>query len=185
MNNMTENNTEKNEHKTYVNYDIFPGKIRLITKEGKSIVLDRDTAIDMAKKDRMDLVQVGYNKNSSPKSVCKIISYSKMKYEQKKREKEEKRKAKLANAEAKEVIFSIRIDVGDKNTKINHIRKFIIDDNMKVKISIKLSKREMNLLGMAKDLMYDILSNIEDIAELDSNPSFMSGIMSCTIRRKK
>ena len=182
---MTENNTEKNEHKTYVNYDIFPGKIRLITKEGKSIVLDRDTAIDMAKKDRMDLVQVGYNKNSYPKSVCKIISYSKMKYEQKKREMEEKRKAKLANAEAKEVIFSIRIDVGDKNTKINHIRKFIVDDNMKVKISIKLSKREMNLLGMAKDLMRDILSNIEDIAELDSNPSFMSGIMSCTIRRKK
>ncbi len=31
---MTENNTEKKEYKTYTNYDIFPGKIRLITKEG-------------------------------------------------------------------------------------------------------------------------------------------------------
>lgn len=182
---MTENNTEKKEYKTHTNYDIFPGKIRLITKEGKSIVLDRDRAIEMAKNEGMDLVQIGYNKNSSPKSVCKIISYSKMKYEQKKREKEEKRKAKIANAEAKEIIFSIRIDIGDKNTKINHIRKFILEDNMKVKISIKLSKREMNLLGMAKELMHDILLNLEDIAELDSNPSFMSGIMSCTIRRKK
>lgn len=182
---MEENNTEKKEYKTYTNYDIFPGKIRLITKDGKSIVLDRDRAIEMAKNDGMDLVQVGYNKNSSPKSVCKIISYSKMKYEQKKREKEEKRKAKIANSEAKEIIFSIRIDVGDKNTKINHIRKFIIEDNMKVKISIKLSKREMNLLGMAKELMHDILSKLEDIAELDSNPSFMSGVMSCTIKRKK
>ena len=85
---MTENNTEKKEYKTHTNYDIFPGKIRLITKEGKSIVLDRDRAIEMAKNEGMDLVQIGYNKNSFPKSVCKIISYSKMKYEQKKREKE-------------------------------------------------------------------------------------------------
>lgn len=186
-NNNTEQNKKNNkkEYPVYMDYSIFKGKVRLIREGQSPMIIDRDEAIELAKAQGMNLVQVGYNKNESVKSVCKIINYGKFKYEQQKREKEAKRKAKIANAEAKEVIFSIRIDDGDKNTKINHIREFLVEDHMKVRVSIKLSRREMNLLGMAKDLMRDILSNFDDIAELDSNPSFNSGILSCVLRPLK
>lgn len=182
--NNNSNNQNKKEHKMYVDYNIFQGKIRLIL-EGKSpIVIDRDDAIEMSRAENKNLVQIAYNKNDFPHAVCKILDYSKFKYDQKKKDKAAKKAARAAEADIKEIIFSIRIDNGDKNTKIDHIRKFLAEKNTKVKISIKLTRREMNLLGMAKDLMREILDNFTDIAELDSNPTFSSGIMSCMIRSK-
>jgi len=175
-------NTSKREVKTYVDYDIFKGKVRLVREGSSPIIIDRDEAIDMAKADGKNLVQIAYNKNDFPHAVCKIIDYGKFKYEQQKKDKAAKKAARAAIADVKEVCYSIRIDTGDFETKTNHIKEFLSDKKTKVKVTIKLARREMNLLGMAKDLMRKILSNFDGIAELDSNPSFNSGIMSCIIR---
>lgn len=188
---MQMNNTEqtnKKERKTYTDYDIFPGKIKLIQNDSTHgpkdcvLIIDRDKAIDMAKSIGKNLVQIAYNKNDYPHAICKIIDYGKFKYEQQKRDKEAKKAARAAVADVKEVCFSIRIDDGDYNTKVKHISEFISDGKTKVKITIRLSRREMNLLGMAKDLMRKILTNFDGKAVIDSNPTFNSGIMSCVIR---
>lgn len=183
MNKYYNQNTQtKKEHKTYIDYDIFQGKVRLV-EDGKSpCVIDRDIAIELAKSQGKNLVQIAYNKNDFPHAICKIIDYGKFKYEQQKKDKLAKKAAKAAMADIKEICFSIRIDDGDFNTKVKHISDFISDGKTKVKITIKLSRREMNLLGMAKDLMHKVLSAFEGKAELDSNPTFNSGIMSCVIR---
>ena len=181
MNNNQKEN--KKERKVYTNYEIFPGKIQLVGENGVEII-DRDEGIERAKTQGKSLVQIAYNKTTFPKVVCKILDLGKMKYEKKKKEKEQAKKMKAMNSLAKEVCFSIRIDDNDKNTKINHIIEFLESKN-KVKINIKLLRREMHLLGMAKDLMRDILNHLDDIAELDNNPSFNSGILSCTVRVKK
>lgn len=184
----TENNkagrTDNKAPKNYTDYNIFPGKIRLITSDGQKIV-DRDEAIEMAHSSGMNLVQVGYNKNDSPKAVCKILDYGKYMYELQKKEKEARRKSREANAEAKEVQFSIRIDSGDMNTKINKIRDFVASDKEKVKISIRLTRREMSLKDMAVSQMKDIVSRVIDIADIDTNPSFVGNIISCTVKPKK
>jgi len=169
----------------YLDYNIFQGKVKLIGDNGKVVVMERDKAIELAKSEGKNLLQVGYNKSDFPHSICKIVDYGKFLYEQKKKDKERAKKAREANAEAKEVYFSIRIDDGDRKTKINHIREFLTVDKTKVKVCVKLLRREMNLLGMAKDLMRDILSNLEDVAEMDSNPSFNGGIMACVLREKR
>lgn len=174
----------KKENKTYIDYDIFPGKIRLVL-EGKSpTIIDRDDAIEMAKNEGKNLVQIAYNKNDFPHAICKIIDYGKFKYEQQKKEKNSKKAARAAKADVKEICFSIRIDDGDLNTKINHIRGFL-SDNAKVKISIKLSRREMNLVRMAKDLMKKILNNFTGLADFDGAPTFNNGIMQCVIKSIK
>jgi len=175
-------NNHKREVRTYIDYDIFKGKIRLVREGSAPIVIDRDDAIDMAKAEGKNLVQIAYNKNDFPHAVCKIIDYGKFKYEQQKKDKAAKKAARASIADVKEVCYSIRIDDGDFNTKTNHIKEFLSDKKTKVKITIKLSRREMNLLGMAKDLMHRILAQCEGIAELDSNPTFNSGIMCCVIR---
>lgn len=182
----TDQNKQNNKKtpKTYTDYSIFPGKIRLVTEDGQKVI-ERDVAIDMAKAQDMNLVQIAYNKNDFPHSVCKIMDYGKYLYNLQKKEKESRRKSREANAEAKEVQFSIRIDSGDLQTKINKIRKFIAEDKEKVKILVRLTRREMNLLGMAKDEMRNILTQLDDIAEMDTNPSFASGILACTVKPKK
>lgn len=181
-NNNGNGNQSKQEVKIHIDYEIFKGKVRLIREGSAPIVVERDAAIDMAKADGKNLVQIAYNKNDFPHAVCKIIDYGKFKYEQQKKDKAAKKAARAAVADVKEVCYSIRIDSGDFDTKTNHIKEFLSDKKTKVKITIKLSRREMNLLGMAKDLMRKILTSCDGIAELDANPTFNSGIMSCVIR---
>jgi hypothetical protein len=64
------------------------------------------------------------------------------------------------------------------------VKEFLGEKN-KVKINVKLMRREMHLVDMAKELMKSILNEINDIAELDNTPSFNNGIMSCTVRASK
>lgn len=178
------NNRNRKEQRTYVDYDIFRGDIRLITPNGGQVVIDRDEAISEAKAMGMNLVQVSYSKSSFPHAICKIIDYGKYKFEQKKREKENAKKSRLANAEAKEIFFSIRIDDGDKNNKIKHIREFL-SENSKVRIVIKLSRREMRVKYMAKDLMDALLKELSNDCVLDNQPSMSDNIMSCIVRPTK
>lgn len=175
----------KKEYKTYTDYEIFQGKIRLVEDGKQPRVIERDDAIDLAKSQGKNLVQIAYNKNDFPHAVCKIIDYSKFKYEQQKREKAAKKAARAAQADVKEVCFSIRIDQGDKETKINHIKEFLSDSKTKVKLTVKLMRREMHLSNMAKDLMREILAALEGLALLDGSPTFNGNIMSCVIRPAK
>ncbi len=55
--------------------------------------------------------------------VCKIMDYSKYRYEQAKREKENRKNQKTV--ETKEIRLSLKIDIGDFNTKLNHAKKFL------------------------------------------------------------
>lgn len=180
----TNNNSSTKTNKVYTDYNIFPGKIRLVMEDGKTIEIDRDAAIDMAKSNGKNLVQIAYNKNGYPKAVCKIIDYGKYLYEQHKKDKKQKKIERANRADVKEISFSIRIDENDRNIKIKHVREFL-EDGDNVKIIVRLSRREMNLMGMAKDMMYSVCKDLEDISELDVNPSFNSGIMSCVLKKKK
>jgi translation initiation factor IF-3 len=176
-------NRNQRERQIYKDYDIFPGKIRLIRNDGTSAIIDRDEAIVMAREQGMNLVQVAYNKTAEPRSTCKIYDFSKMKYEQKKRDKEAAKKSRIANAEAKEIVFTIRIDDGDFNHKLTQIRDFLIKDELKVKITVKLTKREMfTVKRMAVDLIKRILSNFDNFAVLDNKPSDTGRMISCVLR---
>lgn len=181
---MDNNNKTDNKNKVYTDYNIFPGKVRLVMQNGKAIEIDRDAAIDMAKNENKNLVQIAYNKNGYPKSICKIIDYGKYLYEQHKKEKQQKKNERANRADVKEISYSIRIDENDKNIKTKHAREFL-EHGDNVKIIVRLSRREMNLLGMAKDLMYNVCKELEDISELDVNPSFNSGAMSCVLKKRK
>ena len=68
------------------------------------------------------------------------MDYSKYRYEQAKREKENRKNQKTV--ETKEIRLSLKIDIGDFNTKLNHAKKFLEAGN-KLKVSIRLRGREM------------------------------------------
>lgn len=177
-------NSDKKEVVTYTDYNIFNGKVRLIRNGQAPLILDRDEAIDMAKSQGMNLVQIAYNKNDNPHSICKIMDYSKFKYDQKKKDKEAKRKQKAAIADTKEIKFSIRIEDGDKKTKLQKIKE-ILDGGDKVKITINLLRREMERSDYAKMTMREILVALENCAEMDVAPTFVGNLLSCVLRKKK
>lgn len=175
---------DRKQDTAYTDYNIRASKVRVVNDDGSSAIMSRDDAIDKAHAEKKNLVQLSFNKNVFPSAICKIIDYSKFKYEQKKKAKELAKKNKAVHTESKEISFSIRIDTNDKNIKINHIKEFLENGN-KVCISVFLSKREMDKTEYAKDLIKEVLEALDGIAVLDKTPTFEGRKMSCYVRSAK
>ena len=165
-----------------MDYGIKSSKVRLISNDGTTTIMSRDDAIEKAKSQHMNLVQIAFNPSVYPGSICKIIDYAKFKYDEKKKQKEKQKQIRANKAELKEINFSIRIDENDKNIKIAHIREFL-EKGCLVKVGVVLSKREMNRVDYAKDMIKDILSNFDGFAKIEGTPSFENRIMSCVLKK--
>ena len=113
----------------------------------------------------LDLVKI--NANGQP-PVCKIMDYSKYKYEQNKKEKEMKRNQKII--EIKEVWLSMTIDVGDLNTKANIARKFLKDGN-KVKATIRMRGRQQAYANQGVEVMKKFAEILADVSKIDKQPT--------------
>ena len=98
--------------------------------------------------------------------VCKIMDYSKYKYEQNKKE-EMKRNQKTI--EVKEVWLSMTIDIGDLNTKANITRKFLKDGN-KVKATIRMRGRQQAYASRGVEVMKKFAEILADVAKIDKQP---------------
>ena len=109
----------------------------------------------MAREQSLDLVEIA-PKATPP--VCKIIDYSKFKYEQKKRNKEIK--ANSQKVLLKEIRFGPNTDQHDFQFKMRHAETFLNDGN-KVKVTINKTEFILN-----KWAAYKItgLQNVENIS---------------------
>lgn len=165
-----------------MDYAIKSNKVRLINKDGSTDILSKDDAIARAKAQHMNLVQIAFNPSVFPGSICKIIDYAKFKYDEKKKQKEQMKKARANRSELKEIKFTIRTDDNDRNIKINHIKEFL-NDGDSVKISIVLSRREMSKIDFAKDVMKSILVNFDGIARMEGKLSLEGRFMSCVLKK--
>ena len=120
-----------------VNEAIRDREVRLIGSNGDMLgVMAAREAQRLADSEGLDLVKISPNANPP---VCKIMDYSKFKYEQSKREKENRRNQTVI--EIKEIRLSMTIDVGDIAVKTKQCLKFLEAGN-KVKVSIRMKGRE-------------------------------------------
>ena len=121
-----------------INEEITARTCRPIDADGSQLGLSGvNDAMKRAREHGLDLVEIA--PNAEP-PVCKILDYSKFKYEQ-------ARKAKAARKnqvkiEVKEMKFRPKIDVGDYETKKGHVLRFL-KKGARVKITIMFRGREM------------------------------------------
>ena len=93
----------------------------MIGADGSQLgIITSSDALALAEEKDLDLVKIAPN---AVPPVCKIMDYSKYRYEQAKREKENRKNQKTV--ETKEIRLSLKIDIGDFNTKLNHAKKFL------------------------------------------------------------
>ena len=120
-----------------VNESIRDKEVRVIGADGSMLgVMPAFQAQRLANDAELDLVKI--SPNAVP-PVCKIMDYSKFKYEQSKREKENRKNQTIV--ELKEIRLSMTIDVGDIAVKTKQCLKFLESGN-KVKVSIRMKGRE-------------------------------------------
>lgn len=150
-----------NDNKVLVNNDIHLDKILLIAESGAVLgEMNSDTANSIANEQELDLVLIAPNSNPP---VCKIMDYGKYRFEQTKKEKENRKKQK--NITTKEIQVSYRIDKHDFETKVKNARKFLISDN-RVYVVMRLRGRENIMAEMGISVLKNFFSECEDIATL-------------------
>ena len=123
-----------------------------------------DQAIKIAREQGLDLVEI------SPKAeppVCKVIDYSKFKYEQKKKQKEIK--AKTQKTVLKEIRFGPNTDDHDFNFKVKHAIKFL-NDGSKVKAYVHFVGRTIVFKERGEILLLRFAQELEEYGKVDQLP---------------
>ena len=163
-----------------INEQIRDREVRLIGVNGEQLgIMSAREAQAKADEANLDLVKIA--PNAQP-PVCKIIDYSKYRYEQARKEKEARKKQK--SVEVKEIRMSPNIDTNDLNTKVAAARKFLEKGN-KVKVSIRFRGREMAHTAASKPMMDDFSSQLSDIAAVEKPPKMEGRFMTMFLTEKK
>ena len=148
-----------------INGQIRDKEIRLIGSDGQQYgIVSSYEGQRIADEQGLDLVKIA---PTSQPPVCKLMDYSKYKYEQNKKEKEMKRNQKVI--EIKEVWLSMTIDIGDLNTKANIAKKFLKDGN-KVKATIRMRGRQQAYANQGIEVMKKFAEILEDVSKIDKQP---------------
>ena len=118
----------------------------------------------MAKEEGLDLVEI------SPKAeppVCKIIDYSKFKYEQKKKQKEIK--AKAQKTVVKEIRFGPNTDDHDFNFKLKHAINFL-KEGAKVRAYVHFVGRTIVFKERGEILLLKFAQALEEYGKVEQLP---------------
>ncbi len=139
--------------------------MRVISDDGEQLgVMTLKDALILAEDRELDLVEVAPNVEPP---VCKLMDFGKLKYKQKKRQKESHRTQQL-----KEVTVSLKISSHDLETKANQMRKFLLQGH-KVKLNVHMRGREKEYagsLGMAQmDRVEELLKDVSQVERKSGN----------------
>lgn len=157
-----------------LNGEIRDKELRVITSDGQQLgIMSAKDALHEAEIRGQDLVKIA---PQAKPPVVKIMDYSKFRYEQAKREKENRKKQKTIDT--KEIRLSLNIDIGDFNTKVNQAKKFL-EKGDKLKVSLRLRGREMahsdlgvaNMERFAQALGEEI--NVDKVPKLEGRQILM------------
>lgn len=148
-----------------INNKILAREVRLIDQNDQMIgLVSIEEALIMARNANLDLVEV--SSNAKP-PVCKILDYGKFSYQVKKNA----RKAKLNQKVTliKEMRFRPNIGIGDLQTKVKNIRKFL-EEGDKVKVSVVFRGREITHREVGFNLGNKIIEQLADLGAPEHTP---------------
>lgn len=150
----------------FINEQIREPRVLVIGPNGEQVgIKDTKDALTLANYAGLDLVMI--NPTGTP-PVCKVMDYNKFRYEKQKKEKESQKKQKETMCELKEYRLSPTIDVGDFETKLKNVRKYL-EKGDRIKLSIRFKGRQMAHTNLGKEVMDRFSSKVEDIADVEQN----------------
>lgn len=148
-----------------VNERIRAKKIRLISPDGEQFgIVTIEEALKKAEDYDLDLVEVAPNADPP---VCRIMDYSKYKYQQEQKEKDARKKQ--SQIVIKEIKLRPKIDVHDLDVKKKHIKRFL-KDGARVKITVMFKGREMVHTELGKQLLDNIIDEFNGQCVPESEP---------------
>ena len=148
-----------------INEEIRDREVRLIDENGVQLgVVSSREALELAQERELDLVKIAPQANPP---VCRIMNYSKYRFDQAKREKEARKKQKIV--EVKEVRMTPNTEEHDLNTKVKAAVKFLKNGD-KVKVSVRFRGRELSRTEIGRVVLNQFAERISEVGEIDKAP---------------
>ena len=142
-------------------------EVQVISSDGKNLgTLSTQEAINIAKQEGLDLIEISPNANPP---VCKIIDIGKYKYDQQKKAHKAKKKQKVMNL--KEIKLRPVTEIHDYNFKIKNAQRFLTKGD-KVKFTVQFRGREMQHTDLGYDLMKRITDDTASLGKIEVKPKF-------------
>ncbi len=162
-----------------INNLIRATEVRLVGENIEPGIYDIKIAIGKAQEQELDLVEI--SPNAVP-PVCRIVDYSKFKYEQKKKQKE--LKAKQIKVVVKEIRFTPTTDEHDFNFKVKHAINFL-KEGAKVKAYVQFSGREIVFKDQGFKMLADFVALLEEYGKVESEARLEGRKMNMIIAPKQ
>jgi len=159
-------------------------EVRLVDENGEQAgIVATPDALERAEDAELDLVEVA--PNAKP-PVCRLMDYSKFKYEKAKKAKEAKKKQKII--QNKEVRFRPNIEDHDLMTKLSKVQEFL-EEGDRVKITIMFRGREMAYKDRGPILMEKIMTRLREMTgedvQMEYEPSMEGRFLTTVVTLKK
>jgi translation initiation factor IF-3 len=161
-----------------INEQIRVHEIRLVG-EGGSQVLSTRQAVNMAREQGIDLVEI--SPNAQP-PVCRLIDYQKFLYQQKKRLRE--MKTKQIKVEIKEIRFGPQTDEHDYQFKLKHAKEFL-DEGNRVRAYVFFRGRSILFKEQGEVLLLRFANDLEDYGKVQQMPKLEGKKMFLYLAPKK
>jgi translation initiation factor IF-3 len=152
--------------------------VRLVGENITPGVYAIEVALKMAKDQNLDLVEI--TAKAEP-PVCRIVDYSKFKYEQKKKQKE--LKAKAQKVVVKEIRFGPNTDDHDFGFKLKHAEGFL-KEGAKVRAYVHFVGRSIVFKERGEALLLRFIQGLDELGKPDQMPALEGKRMFITISPK-
>jgi len=154
--------------------------VRLIDSDGTQIgIRPISEALALARTRGMDLIEIAPQANPP---VCKVLDYSKYRYEQDKKERESHKNQK--SGFLKEVRIKPHIGQHDLDVKIRQMTEFLTDRD-KVRITVVFRGREMAHQDLGMKLLKSIQERLAELASVEQAPLTDRNRLSMTLMPKR
>ncbi len=152
----------------------------MIDSEGEQAgLMERDNAIELARQESLDLVEVA--PNAAP-PVCRIMDFGKYLFEQKK--KSQAGKTKQRHTQLKEIKFRPGTEVGDYNVKMKNLIKFL-EQGDKTKVTLRFRGREMAHQELGMQLLKRVEGDLVEYGTVEQFPKMEGRQLTMVLAPKK
>jgi translation initiation factor IF-3 len=162
-----------------INEQIRSAELRVIGPNSEQLgVVTAIRAMELAKEQELDLVEVA---PTAKPPVCRIMDFSKYKYEQEKKERRAKKHAHIS--QLKQIRVKPHIEEHDYQTKLKQTIAFL-ENRDRVRVNLFFQGREMAFKEQAKGLLDKFVADTAQIAQVEKGVIMEGRVMSIVIAPK-
>ena len=151
-----------------INEEIRDKEVRLIGADGEQLgIMSSEEALRIATELEYDLVKIAPGSNPP---VCRIMDYGKYRYEQAKKEKQNRKNS--PTGKVKEIQLHPSVGDNDYAVKLRQVREFL-EEGHRIKVSLLFRGRENAHKELGFDLMNRVVGDVRELGVVEQAPKLL------------